>query len=76
MTVAFGAAVPFAGTATDGFNGNITASIRWTSDRDGAIGTGGSFTRSSLSRGVHTITARVTDSHGLTDSKTVRVTVN
>jgi hypothetical protein len=71
----FGAAVPFAGTVTDSFDDDPTASLTWISDRDGAIGTGGSFDRSSLSLGVHVITASYTDSHGLSDSATVTITV-
>jgi hypothetical protein len=56
--------VAFAGTATDAEDGNLTGSLAWSSSRDGAIGTGGSFTRSDLTAGVHTITASVTDSDG------------
>jgi hypothetical protein len=75
-SLAFGGALPFAGTATDAFDGDLTAALRWFSSRDGAIGAGGGFTRSSLSRGTHTITATVTDSHGLTGTATVTVIVN
>ncbi len=76
VSVAFGAPVPFAGTATDAFDGNMTPQLHWSSSRDGASGVGGSFTRSSLSRGTHTVTATVTDSHGTTGSATVTVIVN
>jgi hypothetical protein len=76
VSVTFGAPVPFAGTATDTFDINLTSQLRWTSSRDGAIGVGGSFTRSSLSRGTHTITATATDSHGSSGSATVTVIVN
>jgi hypothetical protein len=74
-TFAFGSAVTFSGIATDAFDGDLGASLRWTSDRDGAIGTGASFSRSSLSAGVHAITATATDSHGLSHSATITVTV-
>jgi hypothetical protein len=46
----------------------------WTSSQDGQIGTGGSFSRS-LTAGTHTITAKVTDSGGLTGQKAISVTV-
>jgi hypothetical protein len=36
----------------------------WTSQKDGVIGTGASFSRSGLSRGKHTITATATDPDG------------
>ncbi|MFO0981465.1 MAG: hypothetical protein U1E76_06875 [Planctomycetota bacterium] len=42
-----------------------TASLAWTSNLQGQIGTGGTFTRSDLVVGTHTITATVTDSGGL-----------
>jgi hypothetical protein len=70
-----GATVTFAGTAHDAFDGDLTASLRWSSSLAGAIGTGGTFSRSSLGFGVHTITATVTDSHGLTASASTTVTV-
>jgi hypothetical protein len=75
LTFAFGTPVPFAGTATDAFDGDLTPSLAWISDRDGAIGTGGSVPHSALSVGLHTITAMVTDSHGATDSRTVTVNI-
>jgi Matrixin/Fibronectin type III domain len=68
-------AVSFSGSADDGQDGNLTAAIRWTSSVDGQIGTGGSFSRI-LSSGVHTITASVTDSAGLTTSSQVTITVS
>ena len=58
----------FAGTATDAEDGDLTAGLAWTSDVDGAIGSGGSFSTSALSVGVHTITAAVTDSGGAAGS--------
>jgi hypothetical protein len=74
-TFSFGGAIPFVGLATDVFDGNLGPALRWASNRDGAIGTGASFARSSLSAGVHTITATVTDSHGLMDAASVTITV-
>jgi hypothetical protein len=58
--------VVFAGSAIDADDGDLTTSLVWASSRDGVIGSGGSFTRSDLSAGAHTITAEVTDSDGLT----------
>lgn len=66
--------INFAGTCQDPEQGNITASGRWTSSRDGDIGTGGSFTRT-LSPGTHTVTLTCTDAQGLTGSTTINLTV-
>ena len=68
--------VSFTGAASDPEDGDITASIAWTSDRDGAIGTGGSFATAALSAGAHVITASVTDAGGLQDSDAITITVN
>jgi hypothetical protein len=67
-------AVRFTGTADDAEDGALTALLRWTSDRDGALGSGGGFTRA-LSEGTHRITASVVDSGGLAAATTVTVTV-
>src|SRR5438128_4546913 len=72
---AFGAPIPFAATATDTFDGDLSARILWTSNLDGAVGTGGSFNRATLSRGTHTLTASITDTAGLSASATTHVTV-
>jgi hypothetical protein len=69
-----GATISFAGTATDTEDGDLTASLVWTSDLDGQIGTGGSFS-TTLNDGTHTITASVTDSGGLTGSDSISITV-
>ena len=74
-TFATGASITFSGTASDPEDGNLTSSLAWTSSRDGAIGTGGSFTRSNLSSGAHTITASVSDSDGASGSKSISITV-
>ena len=70
-----GNTVPFAATADDFENGDVTASLTWASNIDGNIGKGGSFSRSDLSVGVHTITATATDSNGLTGFGSVTITV-
>ena len=70
-----GNSITFTGTASDIEDGDLTASLVWESDLDGPIGSGGSFSRSDLSVGVHHVTARVTDSGGQTASDTVTITV-
>ena len=72
---ASGTAVSFSGSASDTQDGSITAKLAWTSSIDGAIGTGGAFTKV-LTAGSHTIKATVTDTGGLTTVKQVTVTIN
>lgn len=69
-----GEEITFAGSVED--EDNLSSSLTWTSDHDGQIGTGVSFTHNTLSVGTHTITAAVTDSGGLSGSSSVSVTVN
>jgi len=73
-TFASGATILFAGSASDTEDGDLTASLAWTSDIDGPIGTGGSFS-TTLSDGNHTITASATDSGGKTGSVSISITV-
>ena len=70
-----GTAVTFNAAASDSQDGTLTAAISWSSNIDGAIGSGSGFSRT-LSAGSHTITARVTDSGGLSTSRQVSVTVD
>jgi subtilisin family serine protease len=70
-----GVAIPFAGTALDDEDGNLGANLQWTSNLDGPIGSGTSFSTAALSQGVHTVTASVTDSDGATGTATVTITV-
>jgi len=62
-----GTSIAFAGSASDTEDGDLTGSLVWTSNLDGQIGTGGSFS-AVLSDGTHTIVADVTDSGGNTGS--------
>ena len=61
-----GDSIAFTGTADDAEDGDIRGDLDWSSDIDGTIGSGGSFS-TSLSTGFHTVTATVTDSGGLSD---------
>lgn len=58
-----GSEVTLSATADDPEDGSLTSSIAWSSSLDGALGTGGSL-NVTLSVGVHSITASVTDSEG------------
>ena len=71
-----GVSIGFAGTANDSEDGDISANLTWTSDLDSIIGSGASFSTSTLSVGAHTITASVTDSGGLPGNDGITVTVN
>ena len=73
-TYGSGATINFDGTASDAEDDNLTASLVWTSDIDGQIGTGGSFS-TILSDGTHTITTQVTDSGGATASSSITITI-
>ena len=70
-----GDTVTFTATASDTEDGNLNTSIQWSSSKDGTLGSGDSVTTSSLTVGVHTITATVTDSGGKTGSETIKVSV-
>lgn len=73
-SVAAGTSLSFSGTAVDVEDGNLTTALSWTSDRDGRIGTGGSFART-LSTGTHRITVSVTDSDGGKTTQVITVVV-
>jgi PKD repeat protein len=75
-TFAQGTSVAFAGTGQDPEDGALSgASLVWTSNVDGPIGTGTSFSTSSLSTGPHTITLTATDSKGATGTATRSITI-
>ena len=73
-TFASGTSISFTGTADDAEDGDLTASLAWASDRDGAIGTGGDVS-ATLSDGTHLVAASVTDSAAQDASSSVTVTV-
>jgi len=70
---ASGASITFAGSAVDGEDGNLSADLVWRSDGV-LIGSGASFS-TTLSEGVHSITAEATDSGGNTASDAITITV-
>ncbi len=71
-----GVSVSFAGSATDAQDGSLTGlSLVWTSNLDGAIGTGTSFAKTDLSVGLHTIVLTATDSDGATAATSVQITI-
>ena len=71
-----GDAITFSGTGNDAEDGTLTGSVlTWTSDKDGDIGTGDSFTRNDLSPGTHTVTLTVRDSDGVAASVSAHITV-
>ncbi len=66
--------VSFGGTTSDTEDGDLTASLAWSSDLDGPIGTGGTFS-TTLSDGTHAITASATDSGSKTGSDSITIVV-
>jgi len=75
-TVFEGTGVTFTATATDPEDGPLTgASVVWTSNVDGQIGTGTSFMTSVLTEGMHTVTLTATDSDSNETKETVLVIV-
>src|SRR5207244_1656876 len=70
-----GSPVAFAGPATDVEDGDLGARIAWSSDQDGALGTGPSVTAGALGVGAHVITARVSDDDGLRGEARISVRV-
>lgn len=60
-TVDVGDPVSFAATATDLEDGNLSSTIQWRSDKDGVLGTGAALNLSTLTAGLHVISASATD---------------
>jgi len=74
-TFAQDSAIVFAATASDAEDGDVSASFVWTSNIAGRIGTGATFTTSTLAAGTHVVTATASDSAGLTGAASVTVKV-
>jgi subtilisin family serine protease len=71
-----GTPVSFAGTGADPEDGALTGgSLVWTSSRDGQIGTGVSFSTSTLTTGAHTVTLTAKDANGATALATRSITI-
>ena len=66
--------VEFSSSSTDE-DGTIV-SYKWSSDKDGLIGTESSFTTTTLSAGWHNITLTVTDNDGLTAVSSLKIKIN
>ena len=67
--------VTFRGSAIDLEDGDISNRLSWTSNIDGDIGSGPTFSTSSLSEGTHTITVSATDNDNLSGTATITLTV-
>lgn len=71
-----GDTITFRGSGTDLEDGTLTgSSLAWSSDLDGAIGTGEQVETGILSSGDHVVTLTATDSQGQTGTDSVRVTI-
>jgi hypothetical protein len=70
-----GSDVSFAGSADDAEEGDLSADLVWTSNRDGLLGTGAAFATSGLACGLHLITASVTDAHDGSDQETIQIQI-
>lgn len=70
-----GTAINFQATASDAEDGDRTPNIQWTSNLNGAIGSGGSFSSSTLYVGSHQIVATVYDTAGNSASSLLNVVV-
>lgn len=70
-----GTAVTLNASVSDIEDGDVSASVVWTSDLDGIVGSGASVS-APLSAGTHTVTATATDSKGLSGSSSIAVVIN
>ena len=70
-----GDAVTFSATADDPESGDLSGSIAWSSNLDGALGSGAQVVTSGLGVGTHVVTATVSDGQGGDAQQTVTVTV-
>jgi hypothetical protein len=67
--------IPFAGSAIDPEQGDLSAQISWDSDVDGLLGVGASFSRDDLTEGPHVVTATVVDGQGAPSQRTQQMAV-
>ncbi|MFZ5569453.1 MAG: S8 family serine peptidase [Thermodesulfobacteriota bacterium] len=71
-----GDSIQFTGEASDKENGTLSgASLVWTSDRDGQLGTGTNLTTTALTAGTHQITLTATDTGNAAGSAVITVIV-
>lgn len=71
-----GEIITFSGTVTDPEDSILTDSLIWTSDKDGQIGIGSSFSTNTLSVNSHLITLTATDSGGLSATYNISITIS
>ncbi|MBA2320504.1 MAG: hypothetical protein H0V89_05050 [Deltaproteobacteria bacterium] len=62
---------PFIGRATDAEDGDLAASLAWSSSLEGLIGVGASFDHVLQPTGIHVVTATVTDADGASGSASI-----
>lgn len=76
-TIVQGQIITFTATADDAEDGDVSASLEWSSNLDGVLGTGGSLqvAIAELTLGEHIITATASDSGGRTSRARIEVTV-
>jgi chitodextrinase len=76
-SITAGTSLSLSGEATDPEDGALTGTrLAWTSDKDGALGTGTQLSVSTLSVNVHRLTLTATDSLGLSSQAHVSISVN
>src|SRR6185503_12989806 len=74
-TVPEGTPITLVGSATDLEDGNLSATIAWSSDRQGLLGTGAMLPVMLAPAGTHRIRATATDSHGFVRFEEITVVV-
>jgi hypothetical protein len=70
-----GATVTLTASALDAEDGDLGAALRWSSDLDGALGSGATVTTTGLRRGRHAIAATATDADGATTTASIALIV-
>ncbi len=75
QTVVGGTMILYAATASDVQDGNVSASIVWTSSLQGQFAAGPSVNFGQLMIGTHTVTATATDSNFASGSASITITV-